>query len=217
MAFDEASATVGPAADEQPADVSPSGAEVQLGNNAPPASTAGAGDGALKMTLPGEGQLTLRLPTTVGATEVRVDYDVAHESHGFPDVHIAALVELPTAAGMHDPQASVKTSAVKQMGSGFVQNIHLESELRTDGTNPSYRIAVGTIFRLGPETSGSLDFIDQPVGCGLGGASLPSMSQVGQLGLVHKLDASTGFRFGLTRDLGDAPSLRATIGIDRHF
>jgi hypothetical protein len=217
MAFDEASATVGAVADERPADVSPSGAEVQPGHNAPPVSTAGAGEGTLKVMLPGEGRVTLRLPTTVGATEVRIDYDIAHESHGLPNVAVAALVDLPTAAGMHGPKAGVKTTAVKQMGSGVVQNIHLESELRTDGANPSYRIGVGTIVRLGPETSGSLDFIDQQAVCRPGDASSPSKSQVGQLGLSHKFDASTGFRFGLAHDLGDARSLRATIGIDRHF
>jgi hypothetical protein len=169
------------------------------------------------MMLPGEGQVTLRLPITVGATQVRIDYDIAHESHGFPNVAVAALVDLPTASGMHGPQAGVKTTAVKQLNSGVVQNIHLESELRTDAINLSYRIAVGTKFRLGHETSGSLDFIDQQAACRLGDASSPSKSQVGQLNLSHKFDASTGFRFGFAHDLADARSLRATIGIDRRF
>jgi hypothetical protein len=176
------------------------------------------------MTLPGEGELTLRLPpvaaqgTTVGAAEVKVGYGIAHESGGIPNVAVAAFVDLPTAAGMRGPQAGVKTTAVKQMGSGLVENVHLESELRTDGPNldPSYRVAVGTILRLGPRTSGSLDFVDQ-AGCQIIDAPSPSKSRVARLALSHKLDGSTGFRLGLTRDLGDAPTLRATIGIDRHF
>jgi len=214
-AFD--GATVGPVADERTPDVTPSGAEVQLDHGAPPGSTSPAGDGAIKLPLPGEGQLMLRLPATVGSTKVRVDYGIAHESHGLPNVAVAALVDFPTAAGTHGPQAGVKTTAVKQLGSGFVQNIHLESELRTDGVNPSYRIAVGTILRLGSETSGSLDFVDREAVGPLGDASSPVKSQVGQLSLSHKLDASTGLRFGFARDLADARSLRATIGIDRHF
>lgn len=187
-------------------------------------STAGTGDGSLKMRLPGEGELTLRLPyvigqgTTLGAAEVKVGYDIAHGSYGFPNLSIATFANLPTAEGMRGPQAGVRTTAVKQMGSGFFENLHLESELRTEGPtlDPSYRIAVGTTLRLGPRTSGSLDFIDQ-VGSRLGDASSPSKSQVGQLGLSHKLDASTVLRLGLTRDLADASTLRATIGIDRHF
>jgi len=209
-----------------PANVSPSDVEVQFHYTPPtPGSTAGAGDGSLKMTLPGEGALTLRLPyvidqgTTLGATEVKVGYDLPHGGYAFlPNVSVSTFVDLPTAAGMRAPEGGVKATAVKQMGSGFFENIHLESDLRTEGPNldPSYRFAVGTILRLGPNTSGSLDFIDQ-AGSQLGGGNSPFRSQFGQLGVSHKLDANTGLRLGFTRDLGEANALRATVGIDRHF
>jgi hypothetical protein len=177
------------------------------------------------MTLPGEGALTLRLPyvidqgTSLGATELKVGYDIPRGGYAFlPNVSVATYVDLPTAAGMRGPQGGVKATAVKQMGSGFFENLHLQSDLKTDGQSldPSYRFAVGTMLRLGPNTSGSLDFIDQ-AGPQLGGVNSPLRSQVGQLGLSHKLDASTGLRLGFTRDLGEASNLRATIGIDRKF
>jgi hypothetical protein len=205
--------------------VSPSRVEVQLHYNAPlPGSTAGTGDGSLKMTLPGQGELTLRLPyvigqgTTLGATEVKLGYDLAPQHYGLPNVAVAAFVDLPTATGMRGPEAGVKTSAVKQLGSGFFENLHLQGELRTEGPNldPSYRIAAGTMLRLGPRTSGSLDLIDQG-GSPLGGANSTPGSPVGQLGVKHKLNESTGLRLDLMRNLGDAGALRATIGIDRHF
>jgi hypothetical protein len=176
------------------------------------------------MALPGEGALTLRLPyvidqgTTLGATELKVGYDIPHGGYAFlPNFSVATFVDFPTAAGMRSPEGGVKATAVKQLGSGFFENVHLESDLRTDGPNldPSYRFAVGTILRLGPNTSGSLDFIDQ-AGPQLGGANSPLRSQVGRLGLSHKLDANTGLRLGLTQDL-EASTLRATVGIDRHF
>jgi len=207
--------------------VGPSALEVRLHYNAPtPGSTTLVGEGALKITLPGEGQLTLRLPYVVGqgaafgAAELKAGYDIAHETQALPNVAVAALVDLPTAVGMHGPHPSLKATAAKQMGSGFFESIHVESELRTNGPNlnPCYRAAIGTILRLGPGTSGSLDFIDQQAGRRLGDASLPPETHLAQLGLKHKFDANTGLRLGLANGLAtDAHSLRATIGIDRRF
>ena len=205
----------------------PGSVAARLNYNAPaPSATALVGAGALKMPLPGEGQLTLRLPYIVGqgaafgAAELKAGYEIAHETQVLPNVSAAALVELPTAPGMRGAHPGVKATAAKKIGSGLLESIHVESELRTDGPNlnPCYRAAIGTSFRLGPGTSGSLDFINQQAGPRLVDASSSPETHLTQLGLKHKFDASTGLRLDLANGVAtDARSLRATIGIERRF
>jgi hypothetical protein len=224
-AADGANDAASPSVYEQAVEAGPSAVHVRLRYDAAaPGSTALAGEGSIDTTLPGEGHLTLRIPyavgqgSTVGAAELDAAYVVTHETHGLPNLGVAALVDLPTAPGTRGAHPGVKARAEKRLDTGALASLHVETELRTEGPdlNPSYRAAIGTSLRLGAATSGSLDFIEQP-GLRLEARS-PREMPLAQLGLRHKLDASTGLRIGFSRGLeSDAGSLRATIGIDRHF
>ena len=182
------------------------------------------GEGSIDATLPGEGHLTLRIPyvvgqvSAIGAAELDVAYVLSHETHGLPNLAVAALMDLPTAAGTRGACPGVKAKPEKRLDSGGLASLHIETELRTEAPdlNLSYRAAIGTSLRLDAATSGSLDFIEQPA-LRLEARS-PRETPLAQLGLRHKFDGRTGLRIGLSRGLeSDTGSLRATFGIDRHF
>ena len=224
-AADVANDAASPSVYEQAVEAGLSAVHVRLNYN-PPAtgSSALAGEGSIDATLPGEGHLTLRIPyvvgqdSGVGTAELDAAYVVTHGTHGLPNLAVAALVDLPTVPGTRGARPGVKAKAEKQLDSGGLASLHVETELRTEGPdlNPSYRAAIGTSLRLGEATSGSLDFIQQPW-LSLEARS-PREMPLAQLGLRHRLDASTGLLIGLSRGLESDPgSFRATLRIDRHF
>lgn len=180
------------------------------------------GEGSVSTALPGDGQLTLRLPhlqgegVALGNTQLAASYDLLGERQLLPSLGLVAHVDLPTATGTRDVRPSVKAFAEKRLDLGILEAFQLESEVWTDGHDlvPGYRTAFGTTLRLSPATRGSVQLIALRPGVAAGFAR----ENLAQLGLSHRLDADTGLHAGVAaRVAGDANSLSATIGFDRRF
>jgi len=187
-----------------------------------PGSTAGVGEGSIGTKLPGDGQLTLRVPLCVGSrpllgnTQVAAGYDVLTENAFLPKVSVTAQLDLPTAPGSSRARPGVRATVAKKLRAGPIEGFYVESELRTDGRDlaTSYRTAVGTTFRLPVALTGNLDFVvlRPPAGSGL------ARDNIAQFGLSTPLGASSTLRLGFGAGLSTpTPSLRSTLGIDLHF
>jgi len=186
---------------------------------AAPGTTALAGVGSVGATLPGETQLTVRMPATfsdrpaIGDTQLAASYPLVAEGEIVPKVSLLAELALPTAPGSREVRPGVKATAEKKL---FFGDVHAETELRTDGRPlaRSYRTAVGARLQLRPSTSATLDlFTVRPSGR----SALPREDQA-QLGLCQDLAPGARVRVGVGAGVtGGQSSLRSTVGLDLRF
>jgi hypothetical protein len=197
--------------------------EVRLHYGDPaPGATALVGEGSIGTKLPGEGQLTVRIPhvvgpvATLGNAQVAASYDLVQEGPVVPKISVVALADLPTARGARGVQPGLKASAAKKVASRVIHAIHVETELRTNGPSlaPSYRTAIGTDFRLRAATTGSLDYVALRPAIGSGAAR----EDLAQLGFSQSLGPLTRLRLAFGGGVSSgAPSVRATLGLDLRF
>jgi hypothetical protein len=205
--------------------VGPSSVELRVhAATSPPGSAVSAGEGSIATPLPGEGQLTLRVPyvvsqsPAVGNAQLAASYELAKESSLLPNLAVVARVDLPTAPGARGAHPGVRATAAKKLGTGVIEAIRVESELWTAGPSlaPSYRALIGTTLRLHGATSGTVDLIALRPGPGA------ARENLAQLGLAHRLDPATSLHVGVAAGLGETASaapfpFRATLGFERKF
>ena len=197
--------------------------EMQLHyGNAAPGTLAVAGEGTVRTEIPGEGQLTLRVPHLVGQgvalgdAQVAARYDLVAEGQLLPSLDLVANIDLPTAPRTREVRPCLKATSAKSVGVGFIEAVRFESELWTDGrrSTPGYRAAIGTTLRFSPATVGNLELVS------LRSRIAPGFAResLAQLGLSHRLNADAGLHAGVAaRVAGESNSISATIGFDRRF
>ena len=186
-----------------------------------PGSSTVTGEGSLATQLPGEGELTLRVPwvvaqtAAVGTAQVAASYDLAREGALLPKIAVTARVDLPTAPGARGAHPGLRASVAKQLGPGLLEAVHVESECWNDQPTftPSCRAAVGSSFRLRPATHASLDLVSiRP-----GPRTVPKQN-LAQLDVSQRLDPATSLHLGLAAALAESANpLRATLGLERRF
>ena len=186
------------------------------------ASGVSAGEGSVGTALPGEGQLTFRLPwvagqaPAIGTAQLAASYDLAKETELVPKIAVVARVDLPTAPGARGARPGVQATVAKRLDLGPIETIRVESGLWTDGPSlsRSYRAAFGTTFRLLAATTASVDLVAVRPGAATGSPS----TNLAQLGLSQKHDAFTNVRVGVAASLADGVSpLHATLGFEHRF
>jgi hypothetical protein len=209
---------------EQTLDLAASPVELRVhsASAAPGSSAPVAGEGSIGAKLPGDGQLTLRVPYLMGSRPVLGDsqlaagYELLAERELLPKISVTAQLDLPTARGSSAAHPGMKATVAKKLRAGVIRAVYVESELHTNGRDlaTSYRTAVGTSFQLPLATTGNFDFamVRPPIGSGV------PRDDTAQLGLSWALGAGSSLHLGVGAGLSTGvPSLRSNLGIDLHF
>lgn len=190
--------------------------------DAAPGSTALAGEGSLATGLPGSGQLTLRVPHTVGQVaalgeaQLGASYDLEPRYELLPQVAVVALVPAPSAPAARTALPGMKASLDKRLRSRFLRSVHVEAELRSEspGLARSSRTSIGASFRLPAATNGTLQLISYRPARG----SPAAREDLAELALSHALGPDANLRLGLGAALSDGvASLRTQVGVELRF